>query len=164
MKQETIVKFVPELDCKYSIYPMEHSRWWSPNEPAPDGTPCFLSGPSSGFKKGYVYGPGMNGPGYYHVLTKAAHVAVYSKFMQTPPGGCCSPRTSNNADIAEWDDVRLVLHARTRANAANDARAKTSQMNEAMGTAVAMGNVYFHNPKDRDEFNATHKGVAAATK
>lgn len=154
--QEHIVRFVPELNSSYSQYPMAHDRWWSPNETAPDGSPCYLQGPQTVFKKDYVYGPGLKGPGYYHVLTKAAHVAIYSKFMQSPPGGCCS-NTRTNSHLSEWDDVRLILHARTRANAANDSKARKSQMDEALGTAVAMGDVWFHNPKDKHEFNAGKK-------
>lgn len=149
--QAKIVRYVPELDSIHVAYPMQHDSWLPPNSKAPDGAPGFVAGPNNGRKKDYVYGRGMNGPGYYHVLTKPAHVAAYEKFMNEAPATCCSGRSSS--ELADWDEVRLVLHARTRAGRANDAAAKKSQMNEAMGTATAMGNIYFHNPKDRDEFN-----------
>lgn len=154
--QQKIVRYVPELDSKHAAFPMEHENWLAPNGKAPDGAPGFVEGPNNGRKQDYVYARGLNGPGYYHVLTKYAHVAAYEKFMNAGHVSCCSSflRTS---EYDEWDSVRLVLHARTRAARANDFAAKKSQMNEAMGTAVAMGNVFFHNPKDRDEYNQKAK-------
>lgn len=77
--------------------------------------------------------------------------------MNEAPAVCCG--SGSFADLADRDDVRLILHARTRAGRANDAAAKKSQMDEVMGTATAMGNVWFHNPKDKDEWNQQKRNM-----
>ena len=134
-----LVKFVPELSSDYAKYPMTRDRWLSAKEKGPKGEPCFIAGPSVGPKPDYVYGRGTFGEGYYHLLTKQSYCIVYARHLNEYPGGCC-PCFSSKAvrkELDEYDDVRLILHARSVATIPNDGQAAQDALAGAKATAQA---------------------------
>ena len=70
--------------CKFADYPMTGSVWKTGKDKAPGGGYCFIRTEDKmpvdeGFKTGYVWGSGPFGYGYYHLLTKAAHITLYNR-------------------------------------------------------------------------------------
>jgi len=147
--------YLPETaGNNYADYPMTGDRWLRSNEKTPKGEPCFISTenkmPPTGPKNGYVWGPGPNTFGYYHLTTKAAHVSLYNRIVagkvNTGVGndGCCdcfgTPDPATQMPKIKADDrdtLRLLFHARTAATKANDAQAFKDQHADAKGTAQA---------------------------
>jgi len=106
-----------------------------------------------GFKTGYVWGSGPFGFGYYHLLTKAAHITLYQRihnrrvFTGADTGVVCGcfgspdpnaiPTELPSIPADDLDDLRMLFHARSVASAPNDAKAQNDQMAESQTTAKA---------------------------
>ncbi len=144
---------------------MTGKKWLTGKDKAPEGGYyCFIKTEDQmpkkpGFKTGYVWGSGPFGFGYYHLLTKTAHVTLYHRinnrkvFTGASSGGgggicCClgSPTPEDPDAIptklpeikaSDMDDLRLLFHARSVATAANDAQAQADQVAESTATAQA---------------------------
>uniref|UniRef100_A0A7R9ZJK6 Uncharacterized protein n=1 Tax=Craspedostauros australis TaxID=1486917 RepID=A0A7R9ZJK6_9STRA len=137
---KAMIQFLPETDCEYARYPMNYERWLDPGETGPKGEPCFIASPNDdGIKKGYVYGPGNKGKGYYHMLTRSAQTALYSQITHKQPSvSCCCAGGDKDPDAYDkWDDVQRVMYARYKSNVPNDGRANEAAMAEAQGMANA---------------------------
>ena len=79
-------KVAPELASSYAKYPLKEKSWLGPNAKGPKGEPCFIKESDNGIKMDYVYCKnGINGPGYYHLLTKTSYVNLYSRVVNSPP-------------------------------------------------------------------------------
>ena len=155
-------EYLPETaGCTYADFPMQHARWLQPKETTttPDGgdMPCFIKTgnelPAQGSKQGYVWGPGPLGFGYYHLLTKSAHVTLYTRILNrrvflgpnVGGGGCCGcfgemdPRAQMPKGVKadDIDDLRRLFHARSVASIPNDGVAAQDALGEARATAQA---------------------------
>ena len=151
--------YLPETaGCTYADYPMRHARWLQPKEKVPDtGQPCFIKTDNAfpgTIKTAYVWGPGPHGFGYYHLLTKAAHVTLYTRIINrrvflgpnSSGGGCCcaclgetDPQSQMPRDVKadDIDDLRLMFHARSVAKVPNDGVAAQDALGESKATAQA---------------------------
>lgn len=114
---------------------MTHSRWLDPKEKDPRGRPCFLQEPDAGSKEHYVYGPGKYGRGYYHLLTLSSYKALYARLSHEAPGGCCTCSAAARKEYDEYDDVKRIVHARSKATVPNDAKAYDDAIADAQATA-----------------------------
>lgn len=137
---QSMVKFLPELDSVYARYPMHHERWYQPSEKGPKGEPCFLAASEdAGIKKDYVFCKrGVKGAGYYLLMTKVSYVNLYTKLDSLQPGTC--GMACNSADrkaMDEYDDVKRVLYGRHMSPRPDDAAAGKRAMDEAVGMAQA---------------------------
>lgn len=152
-------QYLHETDkCSYADFPMRHARWLTPKEKTPDGQPCFIKTgnelPAEGIKPGYVWGPGSFGFGYYHLLTKSAHVTLYARINNrrvfvggnSNKGGCCGcfggetdPRSKMPSGVSadDIDDLRRLQHARSVATIPNDGQAQADAISQAQSTAQA---------------------------
>jgi hypothetical protein len=152
---------LPETSgCTFADYPMTGTQWLTGEDKAPKGGYCFIKTEDKmptdvGFKTGYVWGTGPFGYGYYHLLTKAAHVTLYHRingkqvFTGASSGGgwgCFGSSVGDSNAIAtalptvpvdDMDDLRLLFHARSVATKANDTQAQADQLSESQTTAHA---------------------------
>jgi hypothetical protein len=128
---------VPELAAsKYGAYPMELTKWLSPQEKTPEGNPAFIASPkpekgqTSVLKPDYVWGPGMYGFGYYHLLTKESYKILAARLHNelAPDVGCScfgggssTADTPNRKDLAE---VHIVMYYRSKSSVPNDSVAR----------------------------------------
>lgn len=136
-----LVKFLPELDSQYGEYPLHFERWLSPTagEKAPNGEPSFIvASQDSGVKKHYVWGKGPMGPGYYHLLTNAAYINLYSRITHIPPGGCCACfSAAARKEMDEWDDVKRLMYSRSVSPCPDDGAGQQAAIRTAQQTAQA---------------------------
>jgi len=130
-----LVKWCPELASEYGKYPLQYPRWLDPKEKDPQGRPCFIQGPDAGMKEHYAYGPGKYGRGYYHLLTLPSYQALYAKLSHETPGGCCACSAAARKEYDEYDDVKRIVHARSKATVPNDAKAYDDAIADAQVTA-----------------------------
>jgi len=135
----SMIKFLPELDSDYARYPMNHKRWYQPNEKGPKGEPCYIKSEDVGIKKDYAYcKQGRFGPGYYSLMTKVAYVNLYSKHDSNQPGTCgCACNAEDRKLIDEHDDVRRLMYGRQLAPKPSDTAAEKRAMDESEGMATA---------------------------
>ena len=119
---------------------MRRKKWLTPNMTGPKGEPCYVKGENNGVKMDYVYGKGPGGPGYYHLCTKTAYVNLYTRITSECPVMCCACTKAARIEYDEWDDVRLIIHARHLATIPDDKAAKQNQIDGARQTAQAWHN------------------------
>lgn len=154
--------YIPETaNNPYADYPMTNSRWCQPEDQIPygplKGEPCFIRTENyipDGFKDAYVWGPGDRGWGYYNLLTRSAHQAVYVRlqnrkvtvdgsddcfacFKSTDPRTIL-PKPTNGLTREDMDVIRLLFHARSVSSKGNDAVAVSDQIAEAQATASGL--------------------------
>ena len=113
-----MVRFAPELDSEYALYPLQRTRWLTVSEKTAKGEPCFVqSGTNKGVKKDYVFGPGPKGFGYYHLLTRASYLSLYARLThEAPPGFCCFMSKAAQREYADYDDVKKLVFYRSRSS------------------------------------------------
>jgi hypothetical protein len=123
---------VPEL-CKNPLatFPMSQEFWVSPDKDIPNikgvDTPAFIAAESPTAKRrtNYVYGPGPNGKGYYHIQTRVSYQILRQRLKQQTEGTTCCGGTEyeiNSPKIRERLAAALVIVER---------RAKSSIPTEA---------------------------------
>lgn len=125
---------VPEIAAsKYGKYPMQETRWLQLTELTPEGNPTFLKGPNVGSKPDYAHGLASYGEAYYHLLTKPAYTALYSRIQKEAPSSLCPCFLSNEdrKSIKDHDDVLEVLLLRSRASIPDDAQAAKDSLLDA---------------------------------
>lgn len=133
-----MVKFCPELASKYAQYPMQMKSWVSPTAKAPNGDSCWISAPmGSPLKQDYVLGPGQNGRGYYHILTRDSYKILYARLTHEMPGCCCAFSAAKRKELSDWDDVKTVVYNRSVARIPDDNQAKKDAISIARGAAQA---------------------------
>ncbi len=154
---------LPETNgCSYADFPMTGKKWLSGKDKAPEGGYCFLRTEATmpkdpGFKQGYVWGSGPFGFGYYHILTKEAHITLYHRIQnrrvftgESSSGGFCSccfgsspedpdgiPTSLPEIPADDLDNLRRLFHARSVATKPNDVQAQVDQMQNSTATAQA---------------------------
>lgn len=165
---------LPETNgCTYADYPMTGNKWLTGKDKAPEGGYCFIKTDdqmpgATGFKTGYVWGSGPFGFGYYHLLTKQAHITLYHRINNrkvftgaSKGGGGCGgsicrcffgsgsspdpdaiPTRLPDIPADHMEELRRLFHARSVATAANDAQAQADLLAEA--TTLAQGH-YIYN-------------------
>lgn len=142
-------KVVPEIAAStYGKYPMNETEWLDLSATGPKGEPAHLAGPDVGPKRDYVFGRGPYGEAYYHLLTKQSYLILYSRVSNAQPVGCCSCFSSAavRKDLSDYDDVRLILHARSVASIPSDKQAAEDALTDAKSTANA-----FHNALQNEQ-------------
>ena len=133
-------KVAPELASRYARYPLREKAWLSPNGKGPKGEPCFVKESDKGVvKMDYVYCKnGVNGTGYYHLLTKTSYINLYSRVVNSPPGVCgCNVSKEGRKAYEEWDVVQRVLHNRQTCSVPDDGKGAAKSLKDAQGMAVA---------------------------
>mmetsp|Transcript_127522 Transcript_127522/g.190057 ORF Transcript_127522/g.190057 Transcript_127522/m.190057 type:complete len:186 (+) Transcript_127522:138-695(+) len=146
---------IPETSaCSHADFPMLGDRWLKCNETTPKGEPCFIKTenklPAEGFKTAYIWGPGPYSFGYYHLLTKSAHVLIYNRILMNKvhtgaDEGLCDCCLGSSDPLSKLptikgddrDDLRLLFHARSISKTPNDGQAKENQLAESTATANA---------------------------
>jgi hypothetical protein len=126
-------KTCEELTSKYAQYPMQYERWYGSSELI-DGMKVFIMAKKDlGFKEHYVwckYGP--TEAGYYHILTKTAHVNLYSRF-DSMAASCCGGKID---DFDAFDTTRRITYNRARSNIPNDSKAAEQAIQHMAGTKL----------------------------
>ena len=137
---QKMVKFVPELASPYAKYPMARDRWLEPTEKTPSGRECYLQEPNAGMKEDYVLGRGPLGEGYYSLLCRIAYENLYSRLTHEVPVGCCNCSKEARRRYDEWDDVKRIVFARSKASIPNDGKAAKDAVSHAKSTAQVWHN------------------------
>lgn len=145
---KALVEFLPELESNYAKYPMQHDRWYGPDEKGPKGEPCFIaqegmSLTDAPIKKDYVYcTKGVNGKGYYSLMCRTSYVNLYHKLKSCAPQGVCTtfcPCFASKATrkaLDRFDDCKRVVFMRQQCVPKPDDRlASDIVMNNAKDTA-----------------------------
>mmetsp|Transcript_25213 Transcript_25213/g.41881 ORF Transcript_25213/g.41881 Transcript_25213/m.41881 type:complete len:153 (+) Transcript_25213:245-703(+) len=134
--------FCPELKSKYAVYPFPaqyRALWLKPSTTEKfQGKPIvMLSSQDRGLQEDYNYCKvGPLGKGYYHILTKVAHVNLYNRLSSEGSGAsCCS--SVDRKRVEQWDICETILHTRSLSNRSDDSFAEKSVLKAAQGYASA---------------------------
>jgi hypothetical protein len=154
-------KLLPETaDNNYADYPMTGGKWLTGKDKAARGGGyCFIRTenmmPKGEGHSGYVWGSGVFGFGYYHLLTRDAHRTLYHRiesrkvftgadtgvgcgcFGSTPKPDAIPTELPVKLSTGDLDVLRNVFHARSVSSLANDAQARLDQQTDASNTAQA---------------------------
>lgn len=143
---KNLVEFFPELDSEYARYPMNHVRWYIPNEKGPKGEPCFVPHDGMGpVKKDYVYCTrGPNGSGYYSLMCHNAYANLHKQIDTVAPQASACPCFNNKATrdaLDRHDDVKRVIYMRQLTPKPDDKLASDIVLGNAKATADKVYNI-----------------------
>lgn len=114
-----MAKIAPELESPYATWPMDRERWLHPSEKGTYGEPCFIKvSADEGFKKNYVFGPGVLGRGYYSLLCKDSYRALHARLQNT------RRVFSKSSSKKEYDMVQRIVYLRGWGKVPNDGACK----------------------------------------
>uniref|UniRef100_A0A7S2URI4 Uncharacterized protein n=1 Tax=Attheya septentrionalis TaxID=420275 RepID=A0A7S2URI4_9STRA len=132
-----MAKYAPELASSYAKYPLKRARWLPNGERGPKGEPLFLQAETAnqGVKMDYVFGPGPQGRGYYHLLTRKSYIALYVKLRNQSPMGACACTKDARQNFSDFDDVKKIVYNRSVASKPDDAQAAKDAISQARQTA-----------------------------
>eukprot|EP00563_Minutocellus_polymorphus_P000882 CAMPEP_0181033432 /NCGR_PEP_ID=MMETSP1070-20121207/7251_1 /TAXON_ID=265543 /ORGANISM="Minutocellus polymorphus, Strain NH13" /LENGTH=176 /DNA_ID=CAMNT_0023110853 /DNA_START=145 /DNA_END=675 /DNA_ORIENTATION=+ len=142
---EKMARVAPELASEFARYPLKRKMWVAPTGKTAKGEPCFIvgdEGSNGGLMKiDYVYGRGVLGLGYYHLLTRDAHAILYKRLFNEAPVCCCTCSPSfalvPRAQVSDHDDVVIICYNRSVASIPDDEQAAKDAYNISRGTAKA---------------------------
>ncbi len=94
--------------------------------------------PTPLIKEDYVWGPGPKGYGYYHLLTRAAYIALHARLShQSSVGCCCMPQRQELVDL---DETKDIVYNRSIASRPDDILAYKEAIALAQGEAQTVYN------------------------
>ena len=174
---KALIEFLPELDSEYAAYPMNHPRWYQPNETGPKGEPCFVPGVAAAanngtptgtaaavIRKDYAYcSRGPNGAGYYSLLCHVSYMNLHEKLKSVTPQSAACPcfNSKETRDALDrYDDCKRVIFMRQRCTVRPDDKlADDIVMGQAKATAQA---VYNATQNEQLVVNAVQTGINAS--
>lgn len=110
-----MARVCPELSSPYAAYPLLITEWLGPSRTGSNGEIGFIQEVSRNApsKPDYVHGPGPNGVGYYHLLTRDSYRILYNRLNNEAPDTGCFCSGSAQKNMVGVEDVKKILYNRS---------------------------------------------------
>jgi len=119
----------PVLASNYAKFPIQYTSWLDPFSQTENGKPTFMpqqkhprTPPHERDERyiDYIWGDGVRGKGFYHLLTKQAYINLIHKLENEAPAIRCDCFAANLSEFHNQLEVLTLLRHRCESDVPND--------------------------------------------
>jgi hypothetical protein len=119
----------PVLASGYAKFPIQYALWLDPFSQTEDGKPTFMphqKHPSTPPHErderyiDYIWGDGVRGKGFYHLLTKQAYINLIHELESEAPAIRCDCFSADLSELHNQMEVLTLLRHRYESDVPND--------------------------------------------